>query len=189
MHRGRRGRLSSLFLGDPLWEVPCGTRSESDLLERWVHRSTALGWVFARCKFHDGNWLPLGVWLGDGWGRWRWRAPLFPAKLSYVAWGSTILPPVVLQPSHCRAELLAYILPDVKSHLLWNTLRPALRLLPARLRASAWPAAAPPPRLPPTSPWSAHSLTALPTLFCGPLICAWLQRLHSANPLAVFWVI
>ena len=64
------------------------------------------------------NWFPLGFWLGDVRGRWRWPAPLFPAKLSSALRGSTTLPPVVLQPSVLQAELLAYNLPDVKSRLL-----------------------------------------------------------------------
>ena len=44
----------------------------------------AQSWVFVRgaSKFPGRNWFSLGFWLGDGRGRWRWRAPLFPAKLS-----------------------------------------------------------------------------------------------------------
>ena len=54
-------------------------------------------WVFARCKqVRDGNWFPLGFWLGNGQGRWHFPAPLFPAKLSSVLRGSTSLLPVVL---------------------------------------------------------------------------------------------
>ena len=54
-------------------------------------------WVFVQCKqVCDGNWFPLGFWLGDGRGRWSFPEPLFPAKLSSVLQGSTTLPPVVL---------------------------------------------------------------------------------------------
>ena len=65
-------------------------------------------------------------------------------------------------------------------------------LLQARLRGSALLgglAAPPPPWLPPASPCSVHCLSALPTLFRGPLIYAWLQRIRSAGLLEVFWVI
>ena len=74
----------------------------------------SIGCLCGARKFPDRNWFPLGFGLGDGRGRWRWRAPLFPAKLSSGVRGSTPLPPIVLQPSHSRAELLPYNLPDVK---------------------------------------------------------------------------
>ena len=60
----------------------------------------------------------MGCWLVDGRGRWRWLAPLFPAKLSSVVQGSTILLPLSSSPPVLRAELLAYNLPDIKSLLL-----------------------------------------------------------------------
>ena len=63
-------------------------------------------------KFREGNWFPLGFWLGDGRGRRHFPAPLFPATLSSVLWGSTTLPPAL------QAELLTYNIPDVKSHWL-----------------------------------------------------------------------
>ena len=48
----------------------------------------AQSWVFVQgSKFPGRNWFPLGFWLGDGRGRWRWRVPLFPTKLSSVVWG------------------------------------------------------------------------------------------------------
>ena len=73
-------------------------------------------WCLCRAsKFSEGNWFPLGFWLGDGWGRWHFPVPLFPTELSSVFWGSTTLPPGVLSPSPLRAELLTYNIPDVKS--------------------------------------------------------------------------
>ena len=43
-----------------------GRRDGSAEAQRWVQaRSVAT-------KFHGGNWFPLGFWLGDGRGRWRW---------------------------------------------------------------------------------------------------------------------
>ena len=63
-------------------------RDGSTEAQRWVLRGAS--------KFSDGNWFPLGFWLGDGRGRWSFPEPLFPAKLSSVLQGSTTLPPVVL---------------------------------------------------------------------------------------------
>ena len=56
----------------------------------------SIGCLRSTSKFPGRNWFPLGFWLGDGQGKWRWRAPLFPTKLSSVVRGSTTLPPVVL---------------------------------------------------------------------------------------------
>ena len=47
----------------------------------------SVGCLRGASKFPGRNWFPLGFWLGDGRGRWRWRAPLFPAKLSSVIRG------------------------------------------------------------------------------------------------------
>ena len=96
MHRGRRGRLSSLFLGDPLWEVPCGTRSESDLLERWVHRSTALGWVFARRELVPWQDLVLFGILAGGWaGEMALASTFVPCQAELCH------PGLNNSPSHC----------------------------------------------------------------------------------------
>ena len=59
----------------------------------------SVGCLCSTSKFGDGNWFPLGFWLGDGRGRWFWPVPLFPAELSSVFRGSTPLPPRVLSPS------------------------------------------------------------------------------------------
>ena len=65
------------------------------------------------------NWFPLGFWLGDGRGRWRWRAPLFPTELSSVFQAQQLSLPASSCPPHSlRAELLTYNIPDVKSHWL-----------------------------------------------------------------------
>ena len=120
MHRGGRGRLRLLFL----WRSALGgglRHQEGVRPTRGMDpQKHSLGCLCSASKFPGRNWFPSGFWLGDGQGRWCWRAPLFPTKLSSVLWGSTTLPPVVLQPSRSRAELLAYNLPDVKSRLLWE---------------------------------------------------------------------
>ena len=119
MHRGRRGRLSSLFLqrsasGGVLWHRE-GVRPATGGMDPQKH---SVGCLRGASKFPGRNWFPLGFWLGDGRGRWRRRAPLFPAKLSSVVWGSTTLPPLSYSPPVFRAELFTYNLPDVKSRLL-----------------------------------------------------------------------
>ena len=63
----------------------------------------AQSWVLCGAsKFPGSNWFPLGFWLGDGRGRWRWRAPLFPTKLSSVVRGlsssPSLCPPAFLLP-------------------------------------------------------------------------------------------
>ena len=58
-------------------------------------------WVFVRCKQVPWQELVPFVILAGGWqGRWRWQAPLFPAKLCSLIRGSTTLllsssPPVL----------------------------------------------------------------------------------------------
>ena len=67
MHRGGRGRLSSLFL----WKSTSG----GALLHRERVRTAAggmdpqkhsLGCLGGASKFLDRNWFPLGFCLGDG---------------------------------------------------------------------------------------------------------------------------
>ena len=141
-------------------------------------------------KFPGRNWFPLGFWLGDGRGRWCWPAPLFPNKLSWVVPGLSNSPSLCPPAFPLSEPSCSLITSQMLSRACCrNTLCLAPPLLPARLGALLGRQAAPLPRLPPASPCSAHSLAALPTLFHGPLVCAWLRRLHSANPLAVFWVI
>ena len=70
---------------------------EADLSEGWIHRSTALGVCAVQAS--SVNRFPLGFWLGDGRGRWRWPVPLFPAELSSVFQGSIPLLPNLLSPS------------------------------------------------------------------------------------------
>ena len=92
-------------------------------------------------------------------------------------------------PPVLRADLLTYNLPDVKSHLLSKHTPSGPSTFASQTRGSAWRRAAPLPWFPPTSPCSTHRLSAIPTLFRGPLVCAWLRRLRSASLLVVFWFI
>ena len=51
-----------------------------------------VGCLRGASKFPGRNWFSLGFWLGDGRGRWCWRAPLFPTKLSSVVRGLSSSP-------------------------------------------------------------------------------------------------
>ena len=87
--------LARFAVGGPLREGPCSTRREAEPSEGWIHRSSV--WCLrGASEFRDGNWLSLGFWLGNGRGRWRWPAPLFPAELRSVV---RPLPPAFLLPS------------------------------------------------------------------------------------------
>ena len=53
-----------------------------------VGSTEAQCWVFAQSKQVPWQELvPCGILAGDGRGRWHWRAPLFPNKLSSVIRG------------------------------------------------------------------------------------------------------
>ena len=193
MHRGRRGRLRSLSLGNPLQEVPCGSGRESDpLLEVWLHRSTELGVCteeLASSLARTGSLWDFGWGMGEGDGTGE-RLCSRQTELSHPGAQQLSLPLSSSLPAF-RAELLTYDLPDAKSCLLSEhtpSVGPLCFCQPDSGSLLGWQAALQPP-LPPASPCSAHRLAALTTLFRGPLVCVWLQRLRSANPLTIFWVI
>ena len=167
--------LARFSLGDPLQEGPCGSGRESDPLpEVWLHRSSELGVCAERATSLAGT----GSLWDFGWGMGGGDAlssAFFPTKLSSVVWGLSSSPSLCL-PAFLlsRAELLTYDLPDAKSCLLLEHAPLGPSAFASQTRGSAWPWAAPPPQLPPASPCSAHCLSALPTFFHGPLVCAWL---------------
>ena len=107
--------LGRFAISGPLWEGPCSTRREAGLSEGWIHRSTALG----ACTFRDGNWFPLGFWLGDERGRWHLPSH-FPCGAELCPFGAQQLSlPMSSHPLHSpRAELLTFNIPDVKSRWL-----------------------------------------------------------------------
>ena len=141
----------------------------------------SVGCLCGASKFPGRNWFPLGFLLGDGRGRWRWRAPLFPAKLSSVVRGSTTLPPVVLQPSRSPSRAVSLhpsrcqVPLAVRTHSVWP-----FRFCQPDSGGSAWPEgrpSAPAPsrqsveRTPPLRPsyrlpWASSLCLAPETPFC-----------------------
>ena len=94
VHRGGRGRLSSLFLrrsasGGALWHQE-GVRPAGGMD---LQKHSISFWVFSRCK--QGSWqelVPFGI-LAGGWAReMALVSALFSAKLRSVVRGSTTLP-------------------------------------------------------------------------------------------------
>ena len=142
--------------------------------------------VFARCK--QVLWqelVPFGI-LAGGWVREMALASTFvPCQAELCSPGLNNFPsrcPPSLPFSEQSCQLITF---QMSSPLAVGThsFRPLCFLQPDS-GAPLGRRAAPLPRLPPASPWSAHRLAALPTLFRGPLICTWLRKLRSASLLA-----
>ena len=134
--------------------------------------------------------VPFGI-LAVGWAREMALASTFvpqQTELCHPGAQQLSLPLYSSLPSF-GAELLTYDLPDAKSRLLSEHTQSGPSAFASQIRALLGRWAAPLPRLSPASPWSRHRLATLPTLFRGPLVCACFRRLHSANPLVIFWVI
>ena len=118
MHRGGRGRLSSLFLlrsasGGALWHWegvrPAGGMDpQKHSLGVCVMQASSLA---GTGSLWDFGW---GMGEGDGTGERLCSLP----NCALWSRGSATLPPFVLQPSRFPAELLTYDLPDAKSRLL-----------------------------------------------------------------------
>ena len=65
----------------------------SQILCRRFGSAEAQSWVFAQSEQVPWQELVLFGILAGGWaGRWRWRAPLFPTKLSSVVRGLSSSP-------------------------------------------------------------------------------------------------
>ena len=177
MHRGGRGRLSSLFLRR--------STSGGALRHREGVRPAAGGM--------DPQKYSVGCFCGAGKFPGRNRFPL-----GFVPRQTELCCPRAQQLSLPLSSSLPALLSEQSCYLTTfqmlspaccqNTLRLAPPLLPDSGALLGW-RAAPLPWLPPASPCSAHHLAALPTLLRGPLLCTWLPRLCSASLLAVFWVI
>ena len=181
MHRGGGGgRLSSLFLrrsasGGALRHQE-GVRPAGGL-DLQKH---SIGCLRSASKFPGRNWFPLGFWLRDGRGRWRWRVPLFPAIQLCCPGAQQLSLPLSSSFPAFQAELLIYDCPDAKSCLLSEhtpsgpsafasqtrglCLASGLPLPPAPSRQSVQRA---PPLYPSYPlPWASHLRLAPETPFC-----------------------
>ena len=102
----------------PLWEGPCGTGRESDPLEGWIRRSTALDVCAVQASSLTGTgslWdFGWGMGEGDGAGEHLWSPP----RCAVLSGAQQLSLPLSSSPPVLRAELLTYNLPDVKSRLL-----------------------------------------------------------------------
>ena len=171
---GAEGAGSARFsLSDPLQEGPWGAWRESHPppLEGWIHRSTELGVCAERTSSLAGTgslWdFGWGMGEGDGTG----ERLCSPPSCSLSSGAQQLPLPLSSSPPALQADLLTYNLPDVKSRLLSEHTPSGPSTFASQTRGAllGWQAA-PPPWLPPASPWSTHRLSALPTLFCEPLV-------------------
>ena len=116
---GAGGAGSARFsFGDLLQEGPCGTGRESDPLERWICRNTALGVcsVQASSLTGTGSFWDFGWGMGRGDGAGKRLCSLPSCTLSSRAQQLSL--PLSSSLPALRAELLTYNLPDVKSRWL-----------------------------------------------------------------------
>ena len=89
---GRAG-LACFAVGGSLQEGTCSPGREAGRPGGGMDpQKHSVGCLCSTSKFGDGNWFPLGFWLGDGRGRWFWPVPLFPAELSSVFSGLNTSP-------------------------------------------------------------------------------------------------
>ena len=190
MHRGGRDRLSLLCFWWSTSVRALWHREGGRPVGGMDPQKHSVGCLHSASKFRDGNWFPLGFQLWDGRGRWHFAEHLLPAKLSSVLLDSTTLPPLSSSLPALRAELLTYNIPDVKSCWLSEHIPSGPSAFASQTRGLCLAMGAAPtlPQLPPASPCSVHRLSALPTLFRGPLVYAWLRRVRSAPLLVVIWV-
>ena len=123
MHRGRRGRLSSLFLRRSVSGGALRHREGVRPSGGMDPQKHSVGCLHGASKFPGRNWFPLGFWLGDGQGGWAREMALasafVPRQTELCRPGAQSLSLLLFSNlSALLAELLAYNLPDVKSLLL-----------------------------------------------------------------------
>ena len=145
MHRGRRGRLSSLFLwrsasGGALWHRE-GVRPTGGMNPQ-KHSILCLR---GASKFPDRNWFPWGFGWGMGEGDGAGQRLCSPPSCALSSRTQQLSLPLSSSPPVLQAELLTYNLPDVKSRWLAEPTQSGPSTFQARLRGSAWPAGSLPP--------------------------------------------
>ena len=144
--------------------------------------------MFAQSKqFPWQELLPFGI-LAGGWAREMALVSAFVPRQTELCPSRAQQQSLPLSSNlpAFRAGLLTYNLPDVKSRLLSEHTLSGASAFASQIWGLCFASGLP---FRPSSPCSAHCLSALPTLFPGPLIYTWPQRIHSASLLAVFWVI
>ena len=176
--------LAPFAMGGPLWEGSCSTGKEAGPSEGWIHRSTALGICTAQASSVTGTGSLWNFGWGMAEGDGACQCLCSPTELSSVFQCSTILLLVSSRlPRSPRAELLPVNIPDDKCCWLSELTESGPSAFASQTQGlcpARW-AAPPLPWLPPTSSRSMHCLSALPTLFCRPLVYACLRRVHSAS--------
>ena len=191
MHGGGRGRVSSLFLwrstsGGDLWHREGVRPSLPD------GSAEAQPWVFAPVQANSltGSFGNFGWGMGEGDGTGERLCS--PRSCALSSGAQQLSLPLFSSPPILQAELLAYNLTDVMSHLLSEhtpSCPSAFARQTRELCLAGWAGCPFTTLAPSTSLCSAHCLSALPTLVCVPCVYAWLRRVHSASLLVVFWVI
>ena len=131
----------------------------------------SVGRLRGASKFSDGNWFPLEFRLGDGRGRWRLPAPLFPCRAELCLLGLNNSPsrcPLALPLSEQSYGLLTFQMLSPTG--CQNSRSPAPPLLQARLGGSALPGELPlhcPGSLPPVRVARTASPPFLPLLWAS----------------------
>ena len=109
---------ASFSFGDPLLEWTCRTRRESDPLEGWIHRSTALD----VCRVQASSLAGTGCLWDFGWGMGEGDGAgehlCSPPCCALSSGAQRLSLPLSSSLPVLRAELLTYHLLHVKSHLL-----------------------------------------------------------------------
>ena len=151
----------------------------------------AQSWVFVWSEQVPWQKLvPFGI-LAGGWAREMALASAFVLRQSELCRPGAHQLSLPLSSSFpaFRAELLTYDLPDVKSCLLSEHTLCGPSAFAGQTWGLAWPAGCPSAPAP-----SRQSVQRAPPRrpsypLRGPLVYAWLRRIHSASLLVVFWVI
>ena len=144
----------------------------------------AQSWVFARNEQVPWQELvPFGI-LARGWAAEMALASAFVPHQTELCRPGLSNSPSLCPPAFPLSEQSCSLITSqmLSRACCRNTLRPLCFCKPD-LGALLGRQAAPPPRLPPASPCSVHRLSALPTLFRGPLVCAGSRD----SILLVFW--
>ena len=143
MHRGRRGRLSSLFLRRSASGGALRHQEGVRPAEGWIRSSTALGVcaVQATSLAGTGSLWDFGWGMGEGDGAGKHLCSL--PSYALLSGAQQLSLPLSSSPPVLQADLLTYTFQMLSPAGCQNTLRPAPLFLQARLGGSALPAGCP----------------------------------------------